>query len=516
MKTLRSYVTGRWHEADSGHAWLVDPSTEERVARASSAGIDFGAVLAYARTTGGPALRQMTLAERGALLKEMSRALREHRDELFEISRLNSGTTTADASFDIDGGGGALAWYAGFARTLGEGRLLAEGEAAPLSKDGAFQARHVLVPRPGAAVLINAFNFPAWGFAEKAACAILAGMPVIVKPATATAMLAERCVEIVIEAGILPEGALQMICGSPGDLLDHLTAFDVLAFTGSAATARSLRDMPAIAATNTRFNIEADSLNAAVLAPGADGATFELFVRDVAREITQKAGQKCTAVRRIFVPRDRIDAAQDALIARLEKVVTGNPVSAEVRMGPLATRGQLDDAIAGMQAIGEAARRVHGTGDRIDGAGSPSGKGYFVGPTLFRADDPRAAGVVHEREVFGPVSTLMPYDGTAADAAALVGLGGGMLVTSAYGDDADWMRAFVDHAAAFAGRLYIGSAAAKDAAPGSGAVYPQTQHGGPGRAGGGAELGGLIGLRLYQQRVTIQAAADLLTDLSPT
>jgi oxepin-CoA hydrolase/3-oxo-5,6-dehydrosuberyl-CoA semialdehyde dehydrogenase len=359
-------------------------------------------------------------------------------------------------------------------------------------------------------VLINAFNFPAWGFAEKAACAILAGMPVIVKPATATAMLAERCVAIIIEAGVLPEGALQMVCGSPGDLLDHLTAHDVLAFTGSAATARSLRERPAIAAANTRFNVEADSLNAAVLAPGVEDATFDLFVRDVVREITQKAGQKCTAVRRIFVPRDRLDAVQDALIARLGNVVTGNPAETGVTMGPLATKSQLDDAIAGMQALGAAARRVHGSGDRIDGRGSPAGKGFFVGPTLFRADDPRATGPVHEREVFGPVSTLMPHDGRAADAAALVGLGGGMLVTSVYGDDADWIREFIAHGAAFAGRVYIGSAEAAGSAPGSGAVYPQTQHGGPGRAGGGAELGGLIGLRLYLQRVTIQAAPSIL------
>lgn len=514
MKTLRSYVAGRWHEAGSGFAWLVDPSTGERIARASSAGIDFAAVLDYARTRGGPALRALTFAERGALLKEMSRVLRERRDELFEISRLNSGTTTADASFDIDGGGGALAWYSALSRTLGEAAVLAEGESSPLMKDGSFQARHVLMPRPGAAVLINAFNFPAWGFAEKAACAILAGMPVIVKPATATAMLAERCVEIVIEAGVLPEGAVQMVCGSPGDLLDHLTAHDVLAFTGSAATALTLRDRPAIAAANTRFNVEADSLNAAVLAPRADDATFDLFVRDVAREITQKAGQKCTAVRRIFAPRDRLDAVQDALIARLGSVVTGNPAEAGVTMGPLATKSQLDDAIEGMAVIGAVARRVHGSGGRIDGAGSPAGSGFFVGPTLFRAEDPRAAGPVHQREVFGPVSTLMPHDGTATGAAALVGLGGGMLVTSVYGDDREWIREFIANGAAFSGRVYIGSAEVAASAPGSGAVYPQTQHGGPGRAGGGAELGGLIGLRLYLQRVTLQGAPAVLDEVT--
>jgi len=510
MKTLRSYVAGRWHEADTGFAWLVDPSTEEKVARVSSAGTDFAAVLEHARGRGGEALRAMTFAQRGGLLKEMSRVLREHRDELFEISRVNSGTTVADASFDIDGGGGAIAWYAGLSRTLGDGAVLSEGDAASLARDGSFQARHVLVARPGAAVHINAFNFPAWGFAEKAACALLAGMPVIVKPATATAMLAERCVEIIIEAGVLPEGTLQMVCGSTGDLLDRLNAYDVLAFTGSAATARSLRDRPAMADSNTRFNVEADSLNAAVLAPGAAVATFDLFLRDVVRETTQKAGQKCTAVRRIFVPRDRLDAVQDALIARLADVVTGNPAEPGVTMGPLATRAQLDDAIAGMHALGAAARRVLGSGGRVDGRGSPAGKGFFVEPTLFRADDPRAAGPVHEREVFGPVSTLMPYDGSAADAAGLVGLGGGMLVTSVYGDDVDWIREFIAHGAAFAGRVYIGSAEAAGSAPGSGAVYPQTQHGGPGRAGGGAELGGMIGLRLYLQRVTIQAAPSIV------
>ena len=510
MKTLRSYAAGRWQEADRGFVELVNPSTEEPVARASSHGIDFGAVLAHARTRGSEALRSMTFAQRGALLKEMSRVLRERRDELFEISRLNSGTTAADASFDIDGGGGALAWYAGLSRSLGDRAVLTEGDGVPIAKDGSFQAGHVLMPRPGAAVLINAFNFPAWGFAEKAACALLAGVPVIVKPATATAMLAERCVEIIIEAGVLPEGALQMICGSTGDLLDRLGAHDVLAFTGSAATARSLRDRPALVAANTRFNVEADSLNAAVLARDISEATRDLFLRDVVREITQKTGQKCTAVRRIFVPRDQLDAVQEALVSRLRDVVTGNPAEEGVTMGPLATASQLDDALAGLRELGTAARRVLGSGARVDGRGSPAGKGYFVEPTLFRADDPRAAAAVHEREVFAPVSTLMPYDGSATDAAQLVGLGGGMLVTSVYCDDAAWTRDFVLRGAAFAGRLYIGSSDAANVAPGSGAVFPQTQHGGPGRAGGGAELGGLIGLRLYLQRVTIQASPTLL------
>lgn len=511
MKTLRSYVLGQWHEADAGFVTLVDPSTEETVARASSRGVDFEAVLDHARAVGGEALRSLTFAQRGALLKEMSRVLRDGRDELFELSRINCGTTAADASFDIDGATGALAWYANLGRTLGDHVMLTEGETVPIVKDGSFQARHILSPRPGAAVLINAFNFPAWGFTEKAACALLAGMPVIVKPATATAMLAERCVEIIIEAGILPDGALQLACGSPGDLLDRLGAHDVLAFTGSAATARTLRERPNLAVANTRFNVEADSLNAAVLGAHHEDETLELFLRDVVREITQKAGQKCTAVRRILVPHDRLDAVQDALAARLAEVVTGNPAEAGVTMGPLATKAQLDDALAGMRALGAAAHRVVGSGSRADGRGSPQGKGFFVEPTLFRTEAPRDAAAVHEREVFAPVSTLMPYDGSAGDAAALVGLGGGMLVTSVYGDDADWLRNFIGRAAAFSGRVYIGSSAAATTAPGSGAVYPQTQHGGPGRAGGGAELGGLVGLRLYMQRVALQGALPVLS-----
>jgi len=288
------------------------------------------------------------------------------------------------------------------------------------------------------------------------------------------------------------------------------------AFTGSAATARALRDSPGIAVANARFNIEADSLNAAVLAPDAEDATFDLFVRYVAREMTQKSGQKCTAVRRIFVPHDRLDTVQDALAARLGSVVTGNPADPDVTMGPLATNAQLDDTLAGIDALGKVANRIVGSGTRVDGRGSPAGRGFFVGPTLFRADHPLAATIVHEREVFGPVATLMPYDRTVTNASDLVRLGGGMLVTSVHGDDADWTRDFILNGGANAGRLYVGSADSAASAPGSGAVFPQTQHGGPGRAGGGAELGGLVGLRLYMQRVTVQGAPGVIASVSKT
>ncbi len=353
MKTLRSYVAGNWHEAKSGFVPLVNPATEEEVARASSAGIDFGEALAWARERGGPALRKMTFTERAALLKEMSRVLRENRDELLDLSRQNNGTTVPDGSFDVDGASGTLAWYAVVGKKLGDRTYLVEGEGVQLAKTEAFWAQHVLVPRQGVAVHINAFNFPAWGFAEKAACALLAGMPVITKPATATALVTERCVELLIEAGVLPEGALQLIVGSTGDLLDRLGPQDVLAFTGSADTAKMLRSRDNLLASCTRVNVEADSLNAAVLGPdaAAGSAAYQLFVKDVVREITQKTGQKCTAVRRVLVPRDRIDEVQDALIAGLEKRTPGDPVDPAVKMGPVATASQLQDVLRGIAEL---------------------------------------------------------------------------------------------------------------------------------------------------------------------
>jgi oxepin-CoA hydrolase/3-oxo-5,6-dehydrosuberyl-CoA semialdehyde dehydrogenase len=518
IKTLRSHVCGAWHEPSEGFATLVDPSTEEPVARASTAGVDFAAVLEHARTVGGPALRALTFAERSGLVKNMARLLKDHRDELLELSRINNGTTRGDGSFDVDGASGTLAYYAGLGKRLGERRVLAEGDGVQLSRTEAFWGRHVRVPRRGAAVHINAFNFPVWGFAEKAACALLAGMPIVTKPATATALTAHRAVELVIEAGLLPEGALQLVCGSTGDLLDRLGPQDVVAFTGSATTAEMLRSRPPVLAANPRFNVEADSLNAAVLGPDAvsEGAARDLFVKDVVREMTQKAGQKCTAVRRILVPARALAAVGELLAARLAEVVTGNPAEDSVTMGPLATADQLADAETGVaELVAGGARLLHGRGVRADGPGSPAGKGYFFPPTLLAADDPRGAGVVHRREVFAPVATLLPYDGSAADAAELVALGGGTLVTSVYSDDADWREAFLAGAGSSTGRLYIGSEESAPAAPGSGLALPQTLHGGPGRAGGGEELGGRVGLELYLQRLALQGDRGVVEALAP-
>ena len=303
MRRVRSYVVGEWYEAESGFVTLVDPSTGADIAQASSEGIDFEAVLAHARQVGGPALRALSFAERGAMLIAMSTALRNNRDELLDLSRQNNGTTAGDGSFDIDGASGTLYYYGKLGQSLGDRHSLVDGSGVQLAKTEGFWVQHVLVPRRGVAVHINAFNFPVWGFAEKAACALLAGMPVITKPATATALVAERAVELVLQSPAIPEGALQLICGATGDLLDRLGGQDVLAFTGSAETAARLRDRDNFRLANTQVNVEADSLNAAVLGPDVgEGPTLTLFVRDVVREMTQKAGQKCTAVRRVLVP----------------------------------------------------------------------------------------------------------------------------------------------------------------------------------------------------------------------
>jgi len=514
MRALRSYVGGRPHEGDGDFTPLVNPSTEEEIAKVSSRGIDFGAALDYARERGGPALRELGFAQRGELLKAMSRALRDHRDELLLLSRVNTGTTEPDGAFDVDGATGTLAYYASLARSLGEGGLVAEDEGAQIGRSEAFWGRHVLVPRNGVAVHVNAFNFPAWGFAEKAACALLAGVPVITKPATATAWVTERCVDIVTHAHVLPEGALQLVCGSTGDLLDRLGPQDVLAFTGSAETARTLARSPGVGVTNARFNVEADSLNAAVLAPDVtDGPTFDLFVRDVVREMRQKTGQKCTAVRRILAPAEAIERVQEALASRLGEVVTGNPEDPSVTMGPLATARQLEDVVAGAARLAEHADVVVGGARRVDGLGSPAGKGYFLAPTLLRARD-AAAPAVHGREVFGPVATLVAYDGSPEEAARTVALGGGMLVTSLYGDDHEWLRRYLSAGGSEQGRVYVGSRDSAAEAPGSGLAFPHSLHGGPGRAGGGEELGALAGVRLYMQRVALQGSRGVVDGLA--
>jgi oxepin-CoA hydrolase/3-oxo-5,6-dehydrosuberyl-CoA semialdehyde dehydrogenase len=472
MIKLQSFLEGRWQEGSGEPSILVNPSTEEAMAETSTAGLDFGAAVRYGRDVGGPALRALTLGERAALLKAMSKALGAHRDELLDLAMRNGGNTKGDAKFDVDGATGTLGAYAYFGKGLGDARVLPDGDALPLSRDGDWAGRHLLVPKEGVAVLVNAFNFPAWGFGEKAACALLAGM----------------------------------------DLLAHLGEQDVLAFTGSADTGLHLRSTAEILERNVTVNIEADSLNSAVLGPDVapDSELYGLFLKDVIREMTQKAGQKCTAVRRIFAPSDRIEAVAEDLRERLEAAVVGNTEDPSVTVGPVTSARQLQDNRQGIDALAAEGTVLLGGSEPVGGVGAPDGKGYFVRPTLIGFEDAREAVAVHEREVFGPVSSILPYDGTPEEAAELVALGKGSLVASAYGDDPEWLAAVVTRFAQWNGRIYLGSSGVTGAALGSGMVMPGLLHGGPGRAGNGAELGGLSGLRLYQRRAAVQGDPAIL------
>jgi len=376
-----------------------------------------------------------------------------------------------------------------------------------LTRAPRFCGYHVWTSRPGVALHINAFNFPAWGLAEKAACAILAGMPVITKPATSTALTAFRAVEVLVDKAGLPDGALQLVCGSVGDLCDHLLPEDAIAFTGSADTGAKLRSSRSVVERSTRLNIEADSINSAVLGPDVQpgSETWHMFVRHLATEITQKSGQKCTATRRIFVPRAHADTLQEALIEKLAAIRLGNPADEGVDMGPLATAQQLDDAHRGIKLLcDDGGRIVFGS------TGNPVGRGFFLPPVLLRHDDAAAARVVHAHEVFGPVSSLLPYDGDASAAAALVARGEGTLVCSVYSDDKAFLEGMIGASACWTGRLLVGSEKVADQAITPGMVLPSCIHGGPGRAGGGEELGGERGLRFYMQRTAVQGDRALL------
>jgi 3,4-dehydroadipyl-CoA semialdehyde dehydrogenase len=504
MLTLQSWLEGRWVAGEAPFADLVDPTTGEVVGRCSANGLDRRAALRYARDVGGPALRAMTFAQRGEMIEGLAKVVHTHRDDLLELSRTSGGTTRSDAKFDVDGASGTLQYYAYLGKKLGERRVLLDGEATGVLRSKRFVGQHVLVPRQGAAIHINAFNFPAWGMAEKAAVAWLAGVPVLSKPGTATAALAARIAELWVESGLLPDGAFSFLVGSAGDLLDHVGPQDCVAFTGGSGTAGKVRGHPAVVANNVRVNIEADSLNASILGPDVEPGsdTFHMFVNEVLRDMVQKAGQKCTAVRRILVPEALVDDAVQALTDRLASVRIGDPGEKGVEIGPVASssqRASVSDGLAELERVGVAVWR----GDAPEG-------GCFVRPGLFRVDGGAEAGFVHEHEVFGPVASVLPYAGGADEAVAIVSKGGGGLVCSVYSDDPDWAGPVVLGLAPWHGRIHWGSRKVHDQSPGPGTVLPNFVHGGPGKAGGGEELGGERGLHFYMQRTAIQADRGLL------
>lgn len=506
MRTIRSYLEDHWVGGEPPAATLFDAVTGQPVAESSTRGLDLGAALRHARQIGGPALRAMTFEERAAVLKTLAGVIHANRDELIDLARENSGNTRGDAKFDIDGASGTLAFYGSVGRKLGDRTFVLDGDAEQIMRSPRFVGQHVFVPRRGVAIHINAFNFPAWGMCEKAACALLAGVPVLSKPATSTALVTARIVELWVEAGALPPGSLSLLAGSAGDLLDHVGPQDVVAFTGSGDTGRRIRSHPRVLANNVPVNVEADSLNASVLGPdvrvGSD--TFLMFLGDVVLDVVQKAGQKCTAVRRVLVPEGRIDEVRDALADRLMDATMGDPADRDTRVGPLATESQQRDIRAGIAKLAETATRVIGDPD------TAPGEGYFVAPQVFRDDRGAEAPFVHEHEVFGPVITLLPWSGEAGEAVRIVARGGGGLVCSVYSDDRDWSREVVLGLAPWHGRIVWGSKKIHDQSFGPGTVLPGFVHGGPGKAGGGEELGGKRGLRFYWQRCAIQGDRALL------
>jgi oxepin-CoA hydrolase/3-oxo-5,6-dehydrosuberyl-CoA semialdehyde dehydrogenase len=511
IRVLENYLSGRWQAGTGALADLHDPTSEEVIARAGTGGVDLRAALDHAREVGGPALRAMTFARRGEMIAAAANAIHAQRDALLELGTKNGGNTRKDAKFDVDGATATLAHYAELGKRLGNTVTLLDGEGVQLGRTPRLWGQHVLLPRRGVAIHVNAFNFPAWGLAEKAACAWLAGMPVLTKPATATAAVAEKIVRILVDANVLPPGALSLLCGPAGDLLEHAGSQDVLAFTGSAATGHLLRGKQQLLRQSVRINVEADSLNAAVLAPDVEpgSETWGLFLRDVVTDMTQKAGQKCTAIRRILVPTSRLAEVEAELRERLAAVRVGDPADEATGMGPLASRAQLDDVVAGVRKLLAETDVVFGSPD------APRGKGYFFAPLLLRAKQAAACRAVHEHEVFGPVATILPYDGTPDSAALLVRKAEGSLVASLFGDDREFVARAVAELGAWHGRLYLGSTNMAGQSPGPGTVLPGVIHGGPGRAGGGEELGGPRGLALYQQRVALEGDRALIDRMFP-
>lgn len=508
---LQHYLNGAWEDGTGDGVALLDPTTGEELARASGDGLDLGAALDHARRVGAPALRAMSYAERGALLGRIAEVLAANRERYYEISLRNSGATRADAAFDVDGGIGTVKYYAGLSRKFGDARYLMEAGADRLGRDENLLAAHVWTPRPGVAVHINAFNFPSWGLWEKAAVALLGGVPVFAKPAAATAWLSCEMVRDVITANILPPGTLSLLCAGGRELMDLVQPGDAVAFTGSADTAARLRSHPNVIAAGVPFNVEADSLNSAVLGPDAEPGSDEwrALIRDVHRELTLKAGQKCTAIRRIMVPRTRLDALQAALLERFAATVVGNPRNESVNMGPLTNQAQQAAAWDGLAALKREARAVYGGSEDFALVDASAQQGAFFPLTLLRCDDPDAAAAVHSLEIFGPVATLMPYR-DPAHAFALAARGQGSLVTSVYTAADDFAAQAAVALGPWHGRLVLVDGRIAKANPGHGTVMPQTVHGGPGRAGGGEELGGPRGLAFYHQRTAVWGHAERL------
>jgi len=509
---LPSYVCGAWHRANDAGIAMRDASTGEIIGSASSAGVDFAAALKYAREVGGPVLRALSFHERASLLRCLAKRLTELKEEFYALS-YRTGATKNDSLIDIDGGIGTVFVFAGKgSRELPNARVYIDGDVEGLSKGGSFVGQHLYVSREGAAVHINAFNFPVWGMLEKLAPTLLAGMPAIVKPATATAYLAELVVRRIIDSKILPEGSLQLVCGGLGDLFEHLNCQDTVSFTGSAHTAARLRVHPTLIRHAVPFVAETDSLNSSILSPDAGPGTpeFDLFVKEVVREMTVKAGQKCTAIRKALVPAACMDDVIAALTAGLQDIVVGDPRAEGVRMGPLVSQEQRTDVLARVAQLRAEAELVAGDFDDFEIKGADRDGGAFVPPLLLLCKNPAGAQAIHEVEAFGPVATVMPYR-DSAEAIMLARRGGGSLVASVFTADESLARQMVLGLAPYHGRILVVNRVCARESTGHGSPLAPLIHGGPGRAGGGEEMGGIRGVLHYMQRAAVQGSPDAIT-----
>ena len=512
MTKLANYLEGRWQEGGGAGSPVLDPITGETLATVSAEGLDMKAAYDYARQQAGPALRKSSYAERAAMVGEIAKVLQANRDKYFDISLRNSGTVQNDSSVDVDGAIYTLSFYAKAGSKMADKALRLDGEPAPLAKDNIFASQHIYVPIQGLALFINAFNFPAWGLWEKAAAALLSGVPIVIKPATSTAWLTHEMVKDVVEANILPAGALNIVCGRPDDLLDALNGLDVVSFTGSADTTASLRDHPRIKHDGVRFNAETDSINSAILGPDTDDDAVGLLVREAVRELTIKSGQKCTAIRRIFVPESKFDAVAQAICAKLKTITVGDPRKEGVRMGSLVNIPQRDAILAGIDKLAECSDILF-DGRTESNIELDHENTAVVPPVLFGVRDPDTHPLVHEMEVFGPVATLIPYR-DPEHAFSLARRGMGSLVASAYSNQPDFLAQAAGTLAESHGRVHLINNDVAKAHTGHGNVMPQSNHGGPGRAGGGEELGGLRALRFYHRLSAIQGSPEVLGKLT--
>jgi oxepin-CoA hydrolase/3-oxo-5,6-dehydrosuberyl-CoA semialdehyde dehydrogenase len=514
MKTLKllNYERDRWIAGDGNLSEIPSAIDGAPVAVTGSGGLDFGGMLRHAREVGGPALRKMTFHERARMLKAMGLAIMARKEELYELN-YSTGATRKDGWIDIEGGAGTLFSFSSKGRReLPDAHVLLDGQLEGLSKKGTFVGQHIYTPLQGAAVHINAFNFPVWGMLEKLAPTLLAGVPAIVKPASATAYLAEAAFRMMIEANILPPGAVQLIVGQVGDLFDHLTGQDIVSFTGSASTALKLRTHPIVVRESVRFVAEQDSLNASLLGSDAAPGTpeFDLFIKEVATEMTVKAGQKCTAIRRAMAPDEYLDAVQEALAERLAGTKVGDPRAEDTRMGALVSVSQREDVCQKIAELEAAGARIVAGDPTVD---SPFPGGAFLPPVLLRTDDPWRTEAVHDVEPFGPVSTIMPYK-DMADAIALVNRGKGSLALSLFTHSPDAAREFVQGAAAYHGRMLVIDRTNAAESTGHGSPLPVLVHGGPGRAGGSEEMGGVRGVKHYMQRTALQSSPAMIAAIT--